>query len=217
MATFVMAEIVRAIAKEQGPVERELRKAMINRATQIMNDAAKGMRKEFDKDPVTVELDGGVDAANDSGTLGGGAATDNLFSFIGFSRGSKPTEAIREMLDPSHQDGPKIQSVEKVPGNVPTYRAKIRSPNLDAIYARTPIPWAPDMSWAEKIETDIPGFAHFLAKPTSTPPSESGGGVQVKAELPSRAGSSFTPRPYLSKLFADFKTAIESFTRQRNR
>ena len=51
---------------------------------------------EFARHPVTVEIEGGVGAANTSNTLGG---RGNLFSFIGFESSDKPTAAIYEKLN----------------------------------------------------------------------------------------------------------------------
>ena len=46
---------------------------------------------EFESHPVTVEISGGVNAKNSSGTLGG---KGNLFRFIGFEAGSDPISPI---------------------------------------------------------------------------------------------------------------------------
>ncbi len=215
-----MAEILRRVAQDV-TVDRELRKTVEVRATQIMNDAAKGLRQEFEKDPVTREIDGGIDAANISETLVGGTSTDqkNLASFIGFPDGTKPTDEIRKRLDPASSEGqgPKIASVTKIQDKIPRYVIKIRGPDTEAIYEATPLPWGDeggDMSWVEGIETGIRGFNQFLNRKNPKDHSRSGGGIQVKKELRS---AEFKPRPYLTRLFGEFKAYIETFTKQHYR
>lgn len=220
MALIEQAQIIRAVARSvEG--QRKLKAAATQRFNVIFTDSVKGMQKEFEEDPVTREIDGGIGASNISETLGGGNAPDNLTSFIGFSAGSKPTEPIRKALDPKDRNGPKLGPTIKLSQDDRSikYGCQVTGPKIEEIYAETPIPWAPGMSWAEKIETGISGFAHFLARFTSTPPSQSGGGLQTKAELPSRSGGEFTPpeKGYLSRIFSNFAESVQRFTKQRNR
>ena len=221
MAQIEQAQIIRAVARSVNG-QGKLKAAATQRFKVIFDDSVKGMQKEFEADPVTRELDGGVDASNISETLGGGGAPDNLFSFIGFDEGSKPTQPIREALDPKSRSGPKLGPTVQLPNasnGLPVYGCQVSGPKINEIYAQTPIPWGPGMSWAEKIETDIPGLARFLARYTTTPPSHSGGGLQAKGDLPSRDGARFTPpeKGYLSRIFSNFAEAVHRFTKQRNR
>jgi hypothetical protein len=52
-------------------------------------------KKDFESHPVTQEIDGGESASNVSGTLGG---YGNLFSFLGFNRGSNPTTPVKFLI-----------------------------------------------------------------------------------------------------------------------
>jgi hypothetical protein len=219
MARIDPAEIMRMVSKDTGLTNAKLKASAKERMMVAFNDGVIGMKKEFEEDKVTQEIDGGVAASNISNTLGGGTAPDNLFSFIGFKEGDNPTEVIRRSLEPSSPDGPKLGPLDKIPDNVPHYRAIISAPNLDKIYAKTPLPWgeAEGMSWAEKIETHIPGYAKFLARFTKSDVSRSGGGVQVKADL---HPDTFTPpaNGYLTRIFKNFvKTVKGSSSRQRFR
>ena len=45
------------------------------------------MLADFDNHPITVEIEGGIDASNSSRTLNG---ITNLYSFIGFENGDRP-------------------------------------------------------------------------------------------------------------------------------
>jgi len=53
------------------------------------------MIAEFLAHPVTREIEGGINASNVSGTLGG---ITNLYSFIGFNAGSNPIDPIEDLL-----------------------------------------------------------------------------------------------------------------------
>ena len=54
------------------------------------------MLAEFDSHPVTIEIDGGITAQNTSKTLNN---ITNLYSFIGFEQGDKPTDTVRNILN----------------------------------------------------------------------------------------------------------------------
>jgi hypothetical protein len=205
MAKVFMPKIVEEVAHSK-TAEPILRRAATQRAGEVFDDAVLEMKAEFEKHPVTVEIDGGNGAANISQTLGGGAAPKNLFSFIGFDNGDKPTDEVRKRLDPTHVDGPKLRYSGKDYRKNETrirYQFYVITPDKDAIYDATPIPWAKGLSWAQKIEDNIPGFANFMAKFMPNPPSHSEGGVQSKNVL---RGGDYTPPPggYLTQIFTRF-------------
>ena len=216
--------VMRAVARDNTPnVQRALKEAATNRVNQIIVDAAKTMKAEFEKDEVTQEIDGGITASNSSGTLSGGEGKpyENLTSFIGFYEGTRPTDEIRKRLDPTNEDGPRIIKTEKVNnGNVPTYRLTVRAVDIEALHDATPLPWGEKggPSWAEGIEKGIPGFAQFLNKATSSPkPSHSGGGIQVERTV---RNAEYAPpsNGYLSRIFNNFLKSISAPSyRQRNR
>ena len=161
----------------------------------MFNPAVSQLMQEFDEDPVTLEIDDGPDSFPYSSAVSAG----NLFSFIGFSQGSRPTDQIRSALNPRSPFGPKLRYLKtNVRGF--SYEFRVTAPDLDAIYARTPIPWAEGLSWAERIEKGISGLGSFLNK-KGLRNSRSGGGIQVKKNLRS---AKFRPQPYLRSIFNNF-------------
>jgi hypothetical protein len=196
------------------PTSDKLEKAVTARANVIFENAAIAMQREFEEHPVTQEIDEGISSRNISGTLpGANNAPNNLFAFIGFDSGTTPTDAIRKRLNPTSKMGPQMIKVGKDQrGTTMRYQFKVSVPFED-IYKETPIPWATKLSWAEKIETNIPGYSHFLQKYLSNPPSRSGGGVQIEKEVRS---ASFTPPKggYLKGIFEKFKARIRGDIKQ---
>ena len=67
-------------------------KKIINMEFQMIK---KELISDFNRHPVTVEIEAGPRASNTSGTLGG---YGNLFSYIGFNESDRPTDAIRNQL-----------------------------------------------------------------------------------------------------------------------
>lgn len=210
MATIFMKKITERIYKQ--PTSDKLDKAIKARAELILENATIAMQRDFEEHPVTREIDGGIGAANISGTLGGGSAPKNLFSFIGFDGGSDPLTPIRKRLYPDKQGGITMTKVgQDTRGTMMRYQFKVSAP-FEQIYKETPIPWATGLSWAEKIETEIPGFAKFLPA-YGLKNSRSGGGVQLENDV--RSGS-FTPPEggYLKGIFARFVERIRGNTKQ---
>lgn len=213
MATIFMKKVTERIYKQ--PTSDKLSKALTAKANVIFENAAMAMQQDFEDHKVTKEIDQGIDATNISETLPGTrGAPNNLFSFIGFNSGTKPTDEIRDRLDPTKKGGPKMIKVgEDTRGLNLRYQFKVSVP-FDEIYKKTPIPWAESLSWAEKIETSIPGYSHFLQKKLPTPdPSHSGGGVQADNKLRS---VEFSPPEggYLKGIFARFVERIKGNTKQ---
>lgn len=179
------------------------------------------LKADFEDSKVTQEIHAGVDAENVSGTLDApfrdeeGDSTPNLFSFIGFDRGTDPTEAIRERLDPRHQSGPKMIYTGKDKQTL-TYNFTIKAPNEQAIYNATPIPWATGLSWAKRIEQGIAGIGQFL-NVLNRPASRSGGGIQVGTRSKGAAGTlrsgRFKPTKYLTSIFNDFIASFSQIKR----
>ncbi len=183
MATVNMAAVRVSVASDNSG---RMKAAATQRANEVFEDAVIGMQIEFEEHDVTREIAGGVSASNISRTLGGGRETKNLYSFIGFSAQDpvSPLEPIRDALDPSSTVGkiigPQIRfSGKAVKDGNAQFKFEVAAPNKTAVFKATPMPWAPGLSWAQKIETSIPGFASFLAKRMGVP-SQSGGGIQAK-------------------------------------
>lgn len=145
------------------------------------------MKKEMIKDflnlPITREILGGPSGTNVSGTLGG---YGNLFSFIGFSSGDNPIDPIVKLLDQSTYRFSNLSTRGKM-------KLTITTPSAQDIFAVTPLPWAPGMSWAKRIESGLSGLGQYLN--TASDKSRSGAGVQADNQI--RNGR-FKNSPYIS-------------------
>lgn len=155
---------------------------------------------QFDKHPVTREIEAGHSSSNISNTLGG---KGNLFSFIGFEKNDKPTEVIRNLLN-SKTHITKI--LTKKDGSFSTFA---QYPMLPEIYAVTPMPWAPGRSWAEGIERGISGLGYYMNKPGKN--SRSGKGLQSNSLI---RNLSFAARPYMSEIIRWFQNQILKLNRK---
>lgn len=191
MATLNVARLRVKVAQDPNG---KLKAVATQRANVLFEDSVVKLQAEFEESEVTQEIDGGIGASNISDTLRGGAAPENLYSFIGFPNGEDglPTDAIRKRLDPAHPDGPKIK-LEAKDTQRGIWRFRVIAPggaDREKLWKATPLPWAKGLSWAQKIETGIMGFAHFLARFTKSKASRSGGGVQV---APTVRAASYTP------------------------
>ena len=211
MAKVNMAAVRVAVAKD---TSGRMKAAAQERAEQVFADAVIGMQIDFEEHPVTRELDGGITSDNISNTLGGGQAPKNLYSFIGFPKGSRPTDEIRDALMPEDPDGPKFRYRRKeIRNGNARFLFEVSEPNRVRIHKRTPMPWARGLSWAQKVETRIPGFGRFLNRfmPLADDAvSRSKGGTQLKVEI---RGEEYTPplTGYLTGIFARFLGQVRSY------
>lgn len=148
--------------------------------------------QEFKNHPVTIEIEGGPDAKNISGTLGG---RGNLFSFIGFNEGDKPTRVIYSKLESIALGNTIIMKN----GNS---RTTVMYPTADDIFDVTPMPWAEGRSWARGIETGISGLGLYLNKKDT---GRSSAGIQRKSKAQT---GKFRNTKYISKMIKDFERRI---------
>jgi hypothetical protein len=148
--------------------------------------------ESFEKHPVTIEIAGGVSASNLSGTLNG---IGNLFTYIGFTAGSKPLTPIRELLQHYEISYHHIKTKTVI---------TITAPTKEDIFRATPMPWATGRSWAKGIERGISGLGRYLSQPSTN--SRSGKGLQVKGRL--RTGR-FNNTSYLSSLLNKYYKNIK--------
>ena len=154
------------------------------------------MIAEFLNHPVTIELKGGLESPNISGTLGG--KSGNLFSFIGFNSGEDPTKAIEEILQNTEFRFLRLttKSIE----------FSVSVPDAKEVFAATPMPWAPGRSWAKGIESGISGLGYYINRTNST--SRSGRGVQTSK--PVSRGSRFKNTQYISAILKKYKKQFEN-------
>jgi hypothetical protein len=153
---------------------------------------------EFDNHPITQEIIAGmqdINAPNSSGTLGG---ITNLYSFIGFDKGTDPISPIRILLE---------QSSYKILNS--TFGAEsvviFNTPTPKDIFDVTPMPWASGRSWARGIETGISGLGYYIKKLRN---SRSGLGVQ--SQKPVRSGARFQNTKYISDLINRFNNDLKN-------
>tara|TARA_B110000305_G_C19460745_1_gene654192 strand:- start:2215 stop:2853 length:639 start_codon:yes stop_codon:yes gene_type:complete len=154
---------------------------------ELLKKAFQKMKKEMIVDflniPITKEIMSGPGSSNISGTLGG---YGDLFSFIGFDRGDDPIGPILNLLYKSNCKFGRMDASNK-------FKISIEIPTAEQIFDITPLPWAPGISWAKRMEIGLSGLGTFLSKESEH--SRSGKGVQSKNQI--RKGT-FSNTQYIS-------------------
>ncbi len=166
-------------------------KLIVNKEFEIIKN---NFIRKFNNHKVTKEIEAGPDSSNISGTLGG---YGNLFSYIGFSKGDKPTESIRSLFKDIRINSINVNKF----GQSSTF---IMYPNAQDIFAVTPLPWAESRSWAEGVERGLPGLGFYLNKDNL---GRSGGGIQIKNKVKQ---TKFQNVKYVSSLINEFEKDILS-------
>lgn len=124
----------------------------------------------FDSHSVTKDLDGGG-----GGNLVGGEG--DLFSLIGFEKGSKPINELRMLLLRSVR----VSNVMPMGGADIAVSITIDIPSMDEIREVTPLPWASGRSWVDEVENGVSGLGNYIVK--ESPASRSGKAIQVKSQV----------------------------------
>lgn len=150
-------------------------------------------QKDFESHPVTQELEGGENASNISGTLGG---YGNLFSFLGFDNGSNPTLPVKLLIQDIF-----LNSSVKLTGKV--FQFKVNIPSKEEFGSVSRLPWEGGRSWLLDIERGISGLGAYLYGRFSA--SRSGGGIQSKYNYSNRR---FRNVKYFSEMYAKFLKRI---------
>lgn len=150
-------------------------------------------RADFESHPVTQELDGGENASNVSGTLGG---YGNLFSFLGFNRGTNPTAPVKSLIQ-------KILLDRNVQTSGNSFKIKVNIPSKEEFAAVARLPWEGGRSWLLDVERGISGLGSFLYGRFTS--SRSGGGIQSKYNYSNRT---FRPVKYFSEMYSKFLKRI---------
>ena len=146
-------------------------------------------QQDFESHPVTQELDGGENASNISGTLGG---YGNLFSFLGFNQGANPTAAVKSLIQKITLDS-NIQAT----GN--GFRVRVNVPSKDDFGAVSRLPFEGGRSWLLDIERGISGLGAYLYGRFAS--SRSGTGIQSKYNY---ANKRFRNVKYFSGMYTKF-------------
>jgi hypothetical protein len=199
----VSRPVVRINAKEllreltiDRPNDRNMGRALRTFIEPKLEKRRKAFANKFEAHPITVELNAGPNASNSSGTLGG---YGNLFSFIGFSSGSKPAEVISKIFNE------KIRFKVKRMDTKGRYRVTFFIPDVEEIYNLTPIPWLTGKSWVKGVETGLSNLGQYVYSASGFGSSRSGTGIQAKNKA---SGVSFRDTPYVTKLINDFKKRL---------
>ena len=146
-------------------------------------------QQDFESHPVTQELDGGENASNISGTLGG---YGNLFSFLGFNQGADPTAPVKFLIQRITLDS-NIQAT----GN--GFRVRVNVPSKDDFGAVSRLPFEGGRSWLLDIERGISGLGAYLYGRFAS--SRSGTGIQSKYNY---ANKRFRNVKYFSGMYTKF-------------
>ena len=160
--------------------------------------------KEFDNHPVTKELKQGPSGINVSGTLSG---IGNLFSFIGFYSGDRPTDEVREKLK-SYLDVVGVQ--RKIRGNrgVSSYRYSLTFPTISSFDSVSQMPWESGNSWVRGVENGISGFSNYMYLNYGEgrlERSRSGTAVQTKKNV--NVGI-FRPTKYITEILDNYRKRL---------
>jgi len=183
-------EIDKKVAKSKA-FRREAR----NIANRKLAKAKGQMIEEFNSHPVTRELEGGSDASNSSGILGG---YGNLFSFMGFGSGAKPTKEVRKFL----QSSIKLKRNEKGRAGSLVKEFIVNTPTIgDFEFAS--MPWESGNSWVKSVEKGMSSFSYYMHKAHEA--SRSGVGIQIDNKL---QGRSSAPVKYMSLILENFRKRL---------
>ena len=160
--------------------------------------AKDAMLREFDKHPVTLELRKGARAVPITDATDG---YGNLFAFIGFDSGSKPTKPLRSLLDSSN--------IRQTASRKGVYYFRYGLPKTKEIEDASPMPWEEGNSWVTELENGtMSNLSHFLYKNfTKSEFSHSKWGIQTPWEIEER---SFNKTPYLTEILENFRERVNN-------
>ena len=187
-----LKDIRRATEKQ---VARAIQPQALSRARAAFERIKREILGEFNSHPITVEIESGPLGANISVTLQG---QGNLFSFIGFESGSRPTSAIRALIRKSY-----------VSAGAPVGKhiyLNFHLPTKDEIYLSTPLPWAAGRSWVQGVETGMSGLGQYAYSRKGVSTSRSGTGTQTKNNIRT---ATYSPRPYVTQIIANATKRLE--------
>jgi len=187
----------------------KLKKAALKKTREKARIAQAAMLDFFDRHEITKELQGdGIEKF--SGVIDGNG---NLFSFIGFKKGTDPTKKLRKVLAEPLEFT--FMGILKRGKNASQFRYRIGIPHLgysaeyltDKIEDATPIPWSTGESWVEGIKNGISGIGQYISVPVTHPDNRSKQGVQNEnANRP----KSFVTQDYMGEVFKEFIKTLKT-------
>ena len=188
----------------RGVLYKKIKEESLKRAELEKNKKQNDYAKAFLAHPITKDVKDGPDSegGNTAGCLG--SEKGNLFSFLGFDRGTDPTVEIESAIRQSckikrttyklnvHFSGKTLTTYNvQIDMSYPTVEDLKRLPDAD-------LPRQPG-SWLDKIEKNISGLgAYFFAKRGfSSQASKSGHAIQLANW---DKGTRFKPRDYFKEI-----------------
>ena len=192
---LIKDKIVKSAELKGRPIARK-------KAYDLFRRARLKMLRKFNTHLITLEIEAGpsFQSKNISGTLDG---YGNLFSYLGFPRGSKPTEAVREVLE--------SQTIWV--GN-PTFNSKkqwlfkyLYPTRKDVLNATNDaVPWG--VNWIDIIEKGAPNLQFYLNLKRPNPQSVSNYGFQLPHEV--NDDLVFKKDPYVTKILENFRETMNN-------
>ncbi len=205
---------IKKFLKDKGYLEKAIRNSttVSKQADVLIKKRIGGLKgvilKEFDRHPVTKELNQGSGGVNISNTLNG---VGNLFSFIGFYKGQNVIAPVREVLK-SKFGLVGRQGKKRGRKGVEAFTYQIAFPSLKSFDLISRMPWESGNSWVVGIEKGISGFSHYMYLKTGegkelTSKSRSGKGLQSRKTL--NVGI-FKPTPYITEILANYRKRLRT-------
>ena len=124
----------------------------------------------------------------------------NLFEFLGFSRGDRPVEVLRNAYS-NFVHLKRVPLKKKISATKINYDFTVNFPSLTEIYSQTPLPWGGGRSWVKAIEKGgVSNFNYTLAN-SDYNTSRSGTAIQSRYVV---RDFNYKPVPYLSPIINKF-------------
>ena len=177
----------------------KFKKEMNSMVSKKINELKEQTLKEFDDHEITREIEGGADAANSSGTLGG---YGNLFTFIGFSSASTPIPPLRRTIEDAISFK-LLRSIELSKRKKIKLNYKVSMPSEGEVHNASPMPWDAG-SWVEGVEYGMSNFSYYMYKRFER--GRSGYGLQADQEL---RRAIFSPRTYVTGILTNFRNNLK--------
>lgn len=180
-----------------------------NTASAKFNGAKNRLIKKFDEHPVTQEIKAAENTSdpitidNTSGLLSG---KGNLFTFLGFTKGRKPTAQVRAVLEQINIiNRPTIRIVRR--GVIFEY--PVAGDAEQEVINASPMEWESGNSWVEGVKRGVSGLSNYIywKRILNNPAvSRSTGGTQANNAL--RSASMKTDDTYLLDMLKKFKEEL---------